>query len=108
MILTKSRGWCYEQEYRAVRGAGIEHEEQRLVRERGLRWDGQVVELLPQTIVGITIGVSMPNSLAMELTVEIADRRPELQVWKAAVGRTQACVRADPRLMIEQSRPAAI
>ena len=48
MILTKSRGWCYKEEYRAVRGAGIAHESQRTIRERGLRWDGQVVELLPR------------------------------------------------------------
>ena len=84
MILTKSRGWCYEEEYRAVRGAGIAHESQRPIRERGLRWDGQVVELLPQALVGVTIGASVPRNLAIDLTAEIAARRSELQIWHAA------------------------
>ena len=89
MILTKSCGWSYEEEHRAVRGANIQSEEQRPIRERGLRWSGQVVELPPETLTGVTIGANMPRELAEALIAEIAERRPHLQIWNAAVSQSR-------------------
>ena len=57
-----------------------------MLRDMGLRWDGQFAILPETTIVGVTLGAAMPDELARELTAEIADRRPALEIWRASTG----------------------
>ncbi len=54
-------------------------------RGMGVHWDGQIATLSGAALVGITVGAAMPSSIAAELTAELADRRPTLEVWRATV-----------------------
>jgi hypothetical protein len=86
MLYTKSARWDYEEEHRVIRVVAEGTEQQRVSREMGLQWDGQFATLSESAIVGVTLGTAMPGELARELTAEIADRRPALEVWRAVTG----------------------
>lgn len=55
-LLTKSRGWTYEQEFRLIRfpeGAPGQHS------DLGLKWTGNTAQLPPDCVTGVTLGARM-------------------------------------------------
>jgi hypothetical protein len=86
MLYTKSTRWTYEEEYRVVRIVEAGTAEERISRQMGLVWDGQFTTLPETALVGVTLGAAMSGKVASELTAEIADRRPSLEMWQATTG----------------------
>ena len=80
LLYTKAFGWRYEEEFRSIRvvepGPG---------RDMGLTWDGQFATLPERALIGVTLGAAMPPSVASELSREIAEARPTLEIWQASV-----------------------
>jgi DUF2971 family protein len=85
MLYTKSVGWVYEQEFRAIRVLAAGNALQLAWRGMGVQWEGQIATLSNIALLGITLGAAMPQRIADQLTAELADRRPTLEVWRAAV-----------------------
>jgi len=83
MVLTKAEGWRYEAEYRAIRVVGPGEPAQLEFRRLGLVWDGQYATLPDTALTGVTLGAAMTPTVAADLTDEIAERRPMLEVWQA-------------------------
>ena len=83
ILHTKATAWQYEREYRVVRVVESRSESDRVNREMGLNWDGQMVTLSDAALSGVTLGAAMPKALARELTAELADHRPAVEVWQA-------------------------
>jgi hypothetical protein len=85
LLYTKSDGWAYEQEYRAIRVLAAGDALQLAWRGMGVQWDGQIATLSNDALVGITLGAAMAPEIADELTAELARRRPTLAMRRAAV-----------------------
>ncbi len=85
LLYTKSAGWAYEQEYRAIRVLAAGDALQHAWRGMGVDWDGQIAMLPDHALVGLTLGAAMAPKIADELTAELTERRPTLEVWRATV-----------------------
>lgn len=86
LLYRKSDSWSYEQEFRAIRVLARGDQVQNAWRGIGVDWEEQIATLPENALAGVTLGAAMPASIAAELTAELADRRPALEVWQAAVG----------------------
>jgi hypothetical protein len=85
MLYAKANGWCYEQEYRAIRVLAPGTALQLAWRGMGVAWDGQIATLPDTALVGLTLGAAMPSKEADELKTELAEHRPALELWQAVV-----------------------
>jgi hypothetical protein len=83
MLHTKAMQWKYEEEYRVVRVVESRSDSDRIYREMGMVWQNQVATLPDFALTGITLGAAMPKDVARELTAELADQRPAVEVWQA-------------------------
>ena len=83
MLHTKAMQWKYEEEYRVIRSVSSPKIEQ-VYRDIGWAWEGQIATLPDSVLIGVTLGAAMPNETVRELTAELADRRPLVEVWQAA------------------------
>jgi hypothetical protein len=83
MLHTKAMQWKYEEEHRVVRSVESPRIEQ-VYRDMGWAWQGQIATLPDSALIGVTLGAAMPNEVVRELTAELADRRPLVEVWQAA------------------------
>jgi hypothetical protein len=88
MLYTKSIHWCYEEEHRVIRVIAEGTDQERSARAMGLAWDGQVVTMPDNALVGVTLGAAMPSNVTAALTAEIEDRRPSLEVWQALADKS--------------------
>ena len=79
-LLTKSTQWKYEREYRLIKfppDAPVEES------HLDLRWHGNVAEIQPQSIVGVTVGANMGLADQHDI-VSICSHRPHpVPVYKA-------------------------
>jgi hypothetical protein len=83
MLHTKAMQWKYEEEYRVIRSVSSPKIEQ-VYRDMGWAWEGQIATLPDSALVGVTLGAAMPKEAVRELTAELSDRRPLVEVWQAA------------------------
>jgi len=87
LLYTKSAGWEYEQEYRAIRVLAAGDALEIAWPGVGVEWDGQLATLSEDALVGVTLGAAMPAKIAEDLTAELAERRPALELWRAVVNQ---------------------
>jgi hypothetical protein len=89
-IKTKSKCWLYEDEYRVVRNRTDTNQiDGRWRRDFGLKWNDQLVQVPDTALCGVTLGAGMDAATAKDLTKELAEKRPQIEVWRARRNRTK-------------------
>jgi Protein of unknown function (DUF2971) len=79
-LLTKSTQWKYEREYRLIKfppDAPVEES------HLGLHWHGNVAEIPPQSIVGVTVGAAMGLADQHEIVAICRGRPHPVPVYRA-------------------------
>jgi hypothetical protein len=80
-LLVKDEDWSYESEFRLLKPRDTKWQQQ--LRGNGVSFDGVTMKVPTATIVGVTLGAEMEDSVRDEFLSELALRKTQIEIYQA-------------------------